>query len=476
MYMSSNNVNFVRTTMEKRRRIEEKKEELVGTGTESCEMDQNFEECAPARALENIQGNDSVVQIDENCLPDANEICEPGNEGDFAQNYEGEIAEVEIPENAGNEENGGEYIEPEYGYENGNQEQIEGNAEGQEEAQYDNPENNENAELYENPDNNDNVAYEENKEGGEEYAEGENNEEMGYAEEANQNQEIYEEEVQEVAGEEENVEYQDEAEQEIQPHPPVDITCLSNYDPGSQENLMEEGYEQENKNENGGNVDLPSHVDLFEESESRASKKETRKSSMDPDKKTQSLDEISSLDMQPRKPKKRTICVFQHILKKDNTILEPMNNKELQIHKSEGFKCLLGHFNTLKNPLHHCPYAEAERQAKECKKCERPEKKIGPLTMAQRQEKIAKYQEKKKRRLWNRKVTYSCRSTNAQKKIRIRGRFANSNIVTEPTLVKMGDIPNTLYQATLPEIAQPVFSLSRLGHSSDCHARNIDKP
>lgn len=51
------------------------------------------------------------------------------------------------------------------------------------------------------------------------------------------------------------------------------------------------------------------------------------------------------------------------------------------------------------------------------------EPKIGTLTVAERKEKIKKYNEKRKRRIWKKKISYDCRKKVADKRLRIKGRF-----------------------------------------------------
>jgi len=53
-----------------------------------------------------------------------------------------------------------------------------------------------------------------------------------------------------------------------------------------------------------------------------------------------------------------------------------------------------------------------------------PVKYIGKLTVEQRREHVQRYLEKKKRRVWGRKVEYQCRKNLASKRARVHGRFA----------------------------------------------------
>jgi len=50
-------------------------------------------------------------------------------------------------------------------------------------------------------------------------------------------------------------------------------------------------------------------------------------------------------------------------------------------------------------------------------------RKIGLLTIEERQQKLLKYKEKKKRRKWGKKISYDCRKEMAEKRLRIKGRF-----------------------------------------------------
>ena len=51
-------------------------------------------------------------------------------------------------------------------------------------------------------------------------------------------------------------------------------------------------------------------------------------------------------------------------------------------------------------------------------------KYIGKLTVEERKRRVARYLEKKKRRVWGRKVEYQCRKNIANKRVRVNGRFA----------------------------------------------------
>ncbi len=52
-----------------------------------------------------------------------------------------------------------------------------------------------------------------------------------------------------------------------------------------------------------------------------------------------------------------------------------------------------------------------------------PNRMVGTLTFQQRKEKIRKYLEKRKRRIWKKKICYDCRKKVADKRLRVKGRF-----------------------------------------------------
>lgn len=54
---------------------------------------------------------------------------------------------------------------------------------------------------------------------------------------------------------------------------------------------------------------------------------------------------------------------------------------------------------------------------------EKRERMIGRLTAAQRAEKVRKFAEKRKRRIWQKKVSYDCRRRVAERRLRIKGKF-----------------------------------------------------
>ena len=56
--------------------------------------------------------------------------------------------------------------------------------------------------------------------------------------------------------------------------------------------------------------------------------------------------------------------------------------------------------------------------------------KIGRLTTEQRKEKIDRYRAKRHKRVWQKRISYTCRKRVADQRIRIKGRFVSKNEVT----------------------------------------------
>ncbi len=69
-----------------------------------------------------------------------------------------------------------------------------------------------------------------------------------------------------------------------------------------------------------------------------------------------------------------------------------------------------------------------------------PERMIGTLTVSQRKDKIQKYLEKRKRRIWKKKICYDCRKKVADKRLRVKGRF----VTREQAYALLGTTPEEL--------------------------------
>ena len=65
---------------------------------------------------------------------------------------------------------------------------------------------------------------------------------------------------------------------------------------------------------------------------------------------------------------------------------------------------------------------------------------IGKLSAKQRKRKILKYKEKRKRRIWSKKINYDCRKRVADNRLRIKGRF----VTKEQAFAILGTTPEDL--------------------------------
>lgn len=48
---------------------------------------------------------------------------------------------------------------------------------------------------------------------------------------------------------------------------------------------------------------------------------------------------------------------------------------------------------------------------------------LGPISWLERKNKVSKYLQKKKKRIWNKKINYDCRKKVAENRLRIKGKF-----------------------------------------------------
>jgi len=83
-------------------------------------------------------------------------------------------------------------------------------------------------------------------------------------------------------------------------------------------------------------------------------------------------------------------------------------------------------------------------------------KHIGALTVEERKAKIDKYLEKRKKRTWNKKISYDCRKRVADSRLRVKGRFITKNqafeilkndgVAYDPNTITMDEIREYLTQ------------------------------
>lgn len=70
--------------------------------------------------------------------------------------------------------------------------------------------------------------------------------------------------------------------------------------------------------------------------------------------------------------------------------------------------------------------------------------RIGIYTPAERAAIIAKFNRKRTRRVWNKKIRYNCRKSLADRRLRVKGRFVKRSEQEELAAAKQqGDDPNT---------------------------------
>ncbi len=112
------------------------------------------------------------------------------------------------------------------------------------------------------------------------------------------------------------------------------------------------------------------------------------------------------------------------------------------------------------DPLHPIPHWEREGTER---REERKERMIGSLTMEQRAEKVRRFAEKRKRRIWQKKVSYDCRRRVAERRLRIKGKFVGRDAVAALLGIEASDLSQN-------ELVQSLLQLR--GHSSMLSASN----
>ena len=79
---------------------------------------------------------------------------------------------------------------------------------------------------------------------------------------------------------------------------------------------------------------------------------------------------------------------------------------------------------TFVSPVIACNNSEKFHQKLQPKPASQP---VGTLSVSQRQKKIQRYLEKKKKRTWVKRIHYDCRKKVADNRLRIKGRFVTRN-------------------------------------------------
>ena len=78
------------------------------------------------------------------------------------------------------------------------------------------------------------------------------------------------------------------------------------------------------------------------------------------------------------------------------------------------------------------------------------ERVIGTLTAGQRKERVKKYLEKRKKRIWKKKVSYDCRKRVAERRLRIKGKFVGREMAAALLGAEAADLSkNELVQSAL---------------------------
>ncbi len=265
-----------------------------------------------------------------------------------------------------------------------------------------------------------------------------------------------------VAESDENLNEEQNEDEEVPEPQPIDIECLSDFDPAAsaEQNAIQvlecdigNGVGETTQGEPAGNSSSPT-IEAKEELTVKEYKKVVSHGAV-PGPAAFATNGMN-LESKARQRIHRH-CVFQHLLAENHTLVPCVAPLEVPQCKSKGFRFLLGHFNAIRSPQHYCPYSSMV--AVHTKHPE-TEKRIGPLTISERKQKIQKYREKRARRRWNHKIMYSCRKVTALKKPRINGRFVSRekfpHACSPKTASRMG------LNRELPVILEPVFEMTKV--------------
>ncbi|KAL8205661.1 hypothetical protein R6Q57_009212 [Mikania cordata] len=105
----------------------------------------------------------------------------------------------------------------------------------------------------------------------------------------------------------------------------------------------------------------------------------------------------------------------------------PVETEYRKVEQDE-YLCSSGGYGTNSWSAYPTPNSNWEIESpKTCKEVEEPTLKIGRYSAEERKDKIMRYLKKRNQRNFNKTIKYECRKTLADKRVRVRGRFAKNN-------------------------------------------------
>ena len=90
-------------------------------------------------------------------------------------------------------------------------------------------------------------------------------------------------------------------------------------------------------------------------------------------------------------------------------------------------------------------YRKKTSAAKSIQQLVPPLKQIGTISLEERKKKIKRFLEKRKKRLWGKRISYDCRKRVADGRLRVKGRF-----VTKKAIAEMGVSPESMSPEASP--------------------------
>ena len=99
--------------------------------------------------------------------------------------------------------------------------------------------------------------------------------------------------------------------------------------------------------------------------------------------------------------------------------------------------------------------------------------RIGIYTRDERRCIIARFHEKKRRRVWKKKIRYHCRKNLADRRVRVKGRFVRASSIDSNA---PPDEDDTTEAAMAPAVASSSFSSSSLPSPSAVHHPDVGSP